>query len=226
MVEVFAHRLIETPDFIDKKDEYLTMLPAKAKQRVLQYTRAEDLQRSLFGELLVRRMISKKLNIHPREIEIVFSSKGKPMLKGKSDLHFNLSHSGHWVVCAIANKPVGIDVEMIQAGKLKIAKRFFTETEINDLRSKDDKKQLHYFFDLWTLKESYLKVLGKGLTLALNSFSVVNEENRFRIKIDTKFIDVHLKQYFIEEVYKLSVCAYEDQFADKLVHVHTKDLLF
>lgn len=226
MVEVFAHKLIDTHSFLGKKDEYLAMLPAKAKQRVLQYVRAEDLQRSLFGELLVRRMVSEKLNIPFGEIEIGFSSKGKPMLKGKNDLHFNLSHSGHWVVCAIANKPVGIDVEVIQPGKLKIAKRFFTDTEIKDLRSKEEQEQLHYFFDLWTLKESYLKVLGKGLTLALNSFSVVNEGNKFRIKIDTKFIDVHLKQYFIEEVYKLSVCAYEDQFADKLVHVHTKDLLF
>ena len=226
MVEVFAHKLIDTHSFLGEKDEYLAMLPAKAKQRVLQYVRAEDLQRSLFGELLVRRMVSEKLNIPFGEIEIGFSSKGKPMLKGKNDLHFNLSHSGHWVVCAIANKPVGIDVEVIQPGKLKIAKRFFTDTEIKNLRSKEEQEQLHYFFDLWTLKESYLKVLGKGLTLALNSFSVVNEGNKFRIKIDTKFIDVHLKQYFIEEVYKLSVCAYEDQFADKLVHVHTKDLLF
>ena len=226
MVEVFAHKLIDTHSFLGEKDEYLAMLPAKAKQRVLQYVRTEDLQRSLFGELLVRRMVSEKLNIPFGEIEIGFSSKGKPMLKGKNDLHFNLSHSGHWVVCAIANKPVGIDVEVIQPGKLKIAKRFFTDTEIKDLRSKEEQEQLHYFFDLWTLKESYLKVLGKGLTLALNSFSVVNEGNKFRIKIDTKFIDVHLKQYFIEEVYKLSVCAYDSKFAEKIVHVQTNDLMF
>ena len=85
---------------------------------------------------------------------------GKPQLAGREDLHFSLSHSGLWVVCAISDTPVGVDIEQPRCTD-KLARRLFPE-------AKNENDVLR----LWTATEAYLKYLGRGLTVPLDSFSV------------------------------------------------------
>lgn len=61
--------------------------------------------------------------------QIVFQTEGngKPVVRHIPSFHFNLSHSGDWVVCAIDDAPVGIDIEEIKPIDLAIAKRFFQQ---------------------------------------------------------------------------------------------------
>ena len=111
------------------------------------------------------------------EFTLVKNEHGKPRVQNCSDFHFNISHSGHWVVLACGETEVGIDVETIRmdSKKEKIARRFFTQAEQNyvfqDETGFDDR-----FYQIWTAKESYLKCLGMGLQKALNSFCVRSME--------------------------------------------------
>ena len=66
---------------------------------------------------------------------------------------------------------IGVDIEKIQLIDLKVAQRFFSEKEYEDLIAKTSSERIAYFYDLWTLKESLTKTLGIGLTIPLNSFS-------------------------------------------------------
>ena len=68
------------------------------------------------------------------------------------------------VVCAVDDKPIGIDIEQIRPIDLKLAKRFCTKQELTYLfDGADNKEILTRFFKLWTAKEAYSKCLGKGL---------------------------------------------------------------
>ena len=141
------------------------------------------------------------------------------------DFHFNISHSGDWVVLATGPSPLGIDVERIKDIDLDIAKRFFSGREYDDLMLKPDEERFSYFFNLWTLKESYIKAVGKGLSLPLDSFSMVMEDNRITIKTesdDNRFF----RQYPVAAGYKLSICASGDSFPGEIIHKTPDDLYY
>ena len=102
---------------------------------------------------------------------------GKPRLQGRKDFHFNLSHSGPWVVIAFGESPVGVDVETRAWNESaeKIANRFFApEERAYVLQSKQNCRER--FLQVWTSKESYLKYLGTGIRCPLHSFNILSEE--------------------------------------------------
>ena len=107
----------------------------------------------------------------PADAEQARTVLGKPYLKDYPGVQFNLSHSGGWGVCALSKTAVGVDVEMVRPLRQQVAKRFFTPVEQEWL----SKRPAEEFFRLWTRKESFTKALGKGLTLPLDSFSVLDD---------------------------------------------------
>lgn len=173
---------------------------------------------------MVYRILRDKLGLDPMNIEIVRNAYGKPFLKDHDNLHFNVSHSGHWIVCAVSHEPVGIDVEKIEAIDMDIAKRYFHKTEFNSLLSCDPSVRLSRFFDLWTLKESYIKAVGKGLHLPLDSFALALQDGEWDPIVGEDGETYYFKQYAVEEGYKLSVCGISRHFP-KNVHFVTAEEL-
>lgn len=216
MVEVYGKKLESEENFLEKKEILLSLLPDSCKEPINRFKRVQGAQRSLLGELLSRKIISQKVQIPVKEISFKKTEKGKPYLE-LHEVEFNLSHSGDWVVFAISQKEVGIDVEKIKKINYRIAERFFSKDEFSVLNEKTGKEKQAYFFDLWTLKESYLKLIGTGLTRSLDSFSVIQSKNEFKLK--EKSSDhpeqVNFIQYEIDRDYKLSVCSYEETFSKK-----------
>lgn len=109
----------------------------------------------------------------PAEARISKTVLGKPYLTDYPGVQFNLSHSGPWGACALSEAPVGVDVELVRPLRQNVAGRFYTPSEQSFLARQPDPDQA--FFRLWTRKESFIKALGKGLTLPLNRFSVLEE---------------------------------------------------
>jgi 4'-phosphopantetheinyl transferase len=73
------------------------------------------------------------------------------------NIFFNISHSANYVACVIADSPVGIDIEGRRKVNSSVAKRYFTEIEIESIHSDAD------FFKIWTFKEALGKCTGEGL---------------------------------------------------------------
>ena len=156
-------------------DEYRRLFdasPVERQSRAEGYLRQEDKSRCVAAHALIRYAVEKTLNLS--EFTVERDDYGKPHIQGRPDFHFNLSHSGSWVVIAYGASPVGIDVERIRmdTGKENIARRHFTPEEQAYLFSAGEENG-ERFFEIWTAKESYLKYLGTGLRRSLNSFSVV-----------------------------------------------------
>ncbi len=224
MVEVFA---IKVPDYIDDDifDELMNRVEGSKRERIQRFVRREDQLRGLFADLLIRDIIIQKTGMSNETIRFGTNEFGKPYLIGRDDFHFNLSHSGIWVVAAIDRRPVGIDVEQVADVDLTISRNYFSEDEHNDLMSREDK--ISYFFTLWTLKESYIKTLGKGLSKPLNSFSMtIGDDQRVVLKSDKgKTIEgINFAQYNIHKDYKMVLCATHDRLPTQ-VNMQNVDLI-
>ena len=126
-----------------------------------------------------------KFKIKENNAEYGFSENGKPYLLGYPEIRFNLSHSHERVMCVCAKGDIelGCDVEMVRNERLKVAKRFFTEYENRLLdECATDKDRDALFFELWTLKESYIKCTGEGLARSMDSFEFSRYRGRYRMK--------------------------------------------
>jgi 4'-phosphopantetheinyl transferase len=146
------------------------------------------------------------------------------MLQGAQGLHFNHSHSGQWIVSAISDAPIGVDVEMVCEINLGIAERFFSEQEILDLNMLPLEARMDYFFELWTMKESYIKAEGQGLSLPLSSFTVRKQGDHILFNTQNSFNHCFFKQYSPDPLHKLAVCAQNPNFPDQPELIHFDEL--
>ena len=97
------------------------------------------------------------------ELPLIYGDCGKPALAG-GGLFFNLSHAGSYAMCALSDGEVGCDLEEIRRADTAIAERFFSEEENDDIRAAlTEEEQKKCFTRIWTRRESYGKLLGKGL---------------------------------------------------------------
>jgi 4'-phosphopantetheinyl transferase len=159
------------------------------------------------GELLARYAVGQFLNKPDQHIELLFGENGKPHIGNLPDVHFNISHSGNYVVCAVAHTEVGIDVERIREVNLRIAERFFSPSEIDDLMAYEKDSRMQYFITLWTIKESFLKAIGRGLTQHLNSFTIVKNGESFLLTGNKEAESYAIETQQLNHEYRMAVCA-------------------
>lgn len=193
-------------------------LTTERQKRISKFVRKEDACRSVLAELMVREAIWESLGLSGDEIIFGVNSCGKPFLAGIGDFHYNLSHSGEWVVCVTDSAPVGIDIELIRPVEYSIARRFFSPAEYGDLMAKSETEQLHYFFLLWTLKESYIKARGEGFFGAHGSFSIrLDDGGNARVETGDMTCDWYFKRYEVDHRYKMAICATHKGFPEAVI---------
>ncbi|PIE69997.1 MAG: phosphopantetheinyl transferase [Deltaproteobacteria bacterium] len=153
--------------------QYRACLSPEEIQKVDRYVKPTDRHLSLVGWALVRYLISQLTGKQPHSLRFSKNEYGKPFLTDLPDIHFNLSHSHVAVACALCrNAAVGVDVESVdRCTDLSIADHFFSASEVERLSTVNGPEKRKLFFDIWTLKEAYIKAVGKGLSIPLDSFS-------------------------------------------------------
>lgn len=202
----------------------MSYLNEDKQERIKKIHRLADVQRTLIADVLIRAIIQSKLGIENKDIVFRKNEYGKPFLKYPQSFHFNISHAGEWVVCAIHQLPLGIDIELIQPIDFRIAERFFSTDEYKELMLKTGSEKLTYFYELWTLKESYIKAIGKGLAIPLNSFTIKTSASKITVESADEYIGYYFKQYMLDNRYKLSVCANKKCFCNAVVPITITEL--
>ncbi|MET4559493.1 4'-phosphopantetheinyl transferase family protein [Lysinibacillus parviboronicapiens] len=196
-------------------NELIKLISVEKRNKIKSYRKKEDYLRSLTAELLIRVILVKKGLFQNEDIQFEYNNYGKPLLKNSS-IKFNISHSGDWVVCAVSNFLVGIDIEEIRSYNVSAIKDSLTANEFNTLIDLSKNDRSTFFFNLWTLKESYIKAVGKGLSIPLKSISFEMNDNEIiftnRYNNDT----FNFKQYEIDNRYKLSVCNEKTSFPKEI----------
>lgn len=226
MMEVYA---VQVPKTLDRRafEELMRHATPEKREKIRKFVREGDRLSSLFADLLIRSIIMKKTGLKNEQICFGKNAYGKPFLMGRDDIHFNLSHSGAWVVAAVDSAPVGIDVEKVQDIDLGLAESFFSEDEHQDLMSQEDNNKMSYFFKLWSLKESYIKIIGKGLSQPLDSFSIrFVTEDQIVVKAEGKEReDIKFAEYHIHNEYKMFLCATHNQLPNDVTMQTSEELI-
>jgi 4'-phosphopantetheinyl transferase len=139
--------------------------------------RFEHLRRSFtIARGAVRNILAACTGVRPESIRFAYSAEGKPSLEyPAAGLRFNVSHSGKMALCAAGTPPyLGIDVEQVRPmpDALSLAARFFSQEEAAELARVPPHLREQVFFTCWTRKEAYIKAVGGGLSIPLDSFRV------------------------------------------------------
>lgn len=134
---------------------------------------------------------------------------GKPYLKGQKQYHFNISNTDGMVICGISDVEIGVDTEKEKPFRKGILKKCATSLERKYILDGQETEQESHFFQLWTLKESYVKMTGEGLRIPLQEveFKFEREEESERTKIICSKAG-NFYQYQ-ENGYWISLCAKE-----------------
>jgi len=205
-MKIYMAKLSECITRIDS-NHLLSKIDSWKKERICRLRKDKDFERKLLGEMLIRDILVNEYDM--REEAIVFScnSYGKPYLSTERNIHFNISNSDDYVVCAIGSEELGIDIEHIMPIDPLVAESFFSAEEINNLKGYEGHKKLEYFYRVWTIKESYIKALGKSIDLGLERYTVRQRGGNIRLFEGNEELNYHFANFMPENDYVMAVCS-------------------
>lgn len=150
-------------DFTPKELEHCLALMTPARRAQVEAIKHPARRTAaLCAEWLAKKMLAEYTGIPLEEILLERTEKGKPFAQNCA-AHFNLSHSGPFVACAVGDAPLGVDIEELATPDLRVAKRLCTPEEMVYLDLQKPDATLR-FYRLWTAKEAYFKAIGTGIT--------------------------------------------------------------
>ena len=153
-------------------DDALCRLSHYRRDKVVRYRFERGKWLSAGAGLLLDNMLLER-GLRERDMEYAEGEHGKPVFANHPELHFNLSHSGTLVACALGDAPMGVDVQQIVKLRRSLVSYTMSEAEIARLDAMESVEDQELFFtQLWTLKESYVKATGRGLTHDFPSFEI------------------------------------------------------
>lgn len=170
------------------------IVPAFRQKKADKYVHRIDQVRSVTVFYLLMKLL-KDNHVHYLNNQFKVDKNGKLYLKD-NPVYFNLAHSGNYVIVAISDKPVGVDVEII-SNKLisnNLVKYVFNQEELDKYRTRKDKKT--FFYRTWCKKESYVKCNGQGLGIELTRVNF-NDSSMNKISFNT----------FIEDGHAFAICS-------------------
>lgn len=217
---------------LEEENTFVESLLKKTDKRRLEkfyQTKNKNVQmRHLSAGCLLHEALCENLGISSEcapAFDIRCMEGGKPYLAGKEDVHFNISHSGDYVCVAVGDAPVGVDIQEKLAGRRvlctgnagqafvscereqKIAERFFSSADKAKLSLCGEAEYRDLFFKMWSIKESYIKLTGEGMSRGLSGFEIDWQEHKIWERESGRFTAAFWES---EEIpgYSLCVCAY------------------
>lgn len=197
MMDYYFQNVTFLPDPKEEKAA-LSGIPDWRCQYILKYLRASDRKLSLGAW----RLLEDVLEQHGISAEnVTIGANGKPECEG---IYFNLSHSADMVMCAISDVPVGCDIEKINDAPLEVAEQFFSEKERRYIAGTETVRERNSrFFQLWTMKESYLKMTGEGMDLSPDRIEIALQTQTILRDSVPQFC---ILNNFSKDDYQISIC--------------------
>ena len=182
-----------------------------------------DRLRALAGGLLLEQVLKGR--------EPQFTESGKPYLRGGP--FFNISHSGDFAALAVSGaSPVGIDIQLQQHKKKDLnglSKCVYHSAELAFFLKNPTPSR---FYDLWTLKESYVKMLGTGFSKAAKEYSVIPasgfDKSPERFSVCVQGEACFFQTFNFLQGYSLSVCSQKEcefsvgEYQNVTIHIHSE----
>lgn len=161
------------------------------RERYRRFLFPADRHRFLVSHALVRRVLSRYLDLAPADWTFHNGPHGRPEISnpGLPALRFNLTHTDGLAACIVTlGNECGIDAERVTArhNPVGVAQRMFSAPEAGQVQRLDGREQLECFFRGWTLREAYVKARGIGISFPTRKLHFVIDE---RENIQVRFAD-------------------------------------
>lgn len=141
--------------------EALARLPEARQAEITSSARHNAPQLRVAGETLARKMLSEESGVAPDDIVIKKEALGKPYAESLN-IHFSISHSNPYAICAVHHVPIGIDIQRADGVRELVLRRAYSSEEQRYVFSAPD-GQAERFTRLWCMKEAYVKRLGSSI---------------------------------------------------------------
>jgi len=198
---IYFMPICDTDQMEEQYRAWLPHLPPTRQRKLMQYRFAKDRWLCAAAYMLLLHALQNEHGITEEQVKIEVEESGKPYLASHPHIFFNLSHCDLGVVCGLGSAPIGVDVEAIRNIDQIVVKRVCNMAEQDIIACSGS--QAHTFTEMWTLKESFIKAIGCGLSCSLADISV---------KVSAKG-SLHISQdgydaYVLEQLgsYCISVC--------------------
>ena len=193
--------ILDTNIFSNKDiyDYWYNKMPLIRKNKIDKYVFDEDKKLSLGAGVLLN-----KINIINKTI--VYNENDKPYVNDNS-IYFNISHSDNLVACAISDKEIGVDIESIKEFSFDLINNVYNYEEIDFIK---ETKDFSLYTKLWTMKESYMKYLGTGLSMDAKAIHIDLLNNKCLNANNVFFKSIKIKNYY------LTVCSEYNDFPNEL----------
>ncbi|HEY9037273.1 MAG TPA: 4'-phosphopantetheinyl transferase superfamily protein [Pseudomonadales bacterium] len=179
---------ITTVDVSTLHAQYGHWLSSDEQQRLSRFAHDEPAHAFLAARMVLRGVLAALHRCDPECIELDKNAWDKPRLRAPaSDWQFNLSHSHGWLALAVSQVgEVGVDIEYAARSNAieRLAKRYFSSHEQAWLAEASAADYRQRFFDIWTLKEAYIKAVGKGLAVSLEGFGFTARDGRLQYRYE------------------------------------------
>ncbi len=175
-------------------------LPPWRRERFERIRRSEPRQESLCAGLLLSYALARS-GVDPTS-PVTLLPAGKPVLAGRDDAFFSLSHGGRFVLCAVSGGPVGADVERVRPAQLSVARRFHPD-ERAWLEAQPEAAREDALFRLWTRKEAWIKAVSADRVLRLDETNVLGP-----------LPGLTFRDYVLPEGHRAALCATDEPLPD------------
>ena len=152
-----------------------TSLSEERRIKVQKLRSSESKKQSVVAYLLLRIALLTECAID-EPVEFGYIDNGKPILPKYPQIHFNLSHCKTAVACALSPAPIGVDIQHITTVSERVANRVLTPDELTAYQNARNPDE--YFCKIWAIKESFVKISGKGLRTDFRSLSADSVPNK------------------------------------------------
>ena len=139
----------------------LPQLSAQRQEQLLKFKHELGRKTCAMAYLLLRHGLQQEYGLQEAPL-FRYNEHGKPCIAGRPDIHFNMSHCRAGVVCALGDRPVGIDIESVREYHDSLARYTMNEQELQQISTAERPDEA--FIRLWTMKEAVLKWKGSGIT--------------------------------------------------------------
>lgn len=199
------------------------LLSDNERARAARFVFERDHLTYVAAHALCRIALSAHQDVAPSAWHFEAGDNGRPEIAAPaSPLRFNLSHTRGLVACAVVEtRDIGVDVESLDRGApLEIAERYLAPAELRELRDLPAAEQPRRFFQYWTLKESYLKARGSGLTIPLDRVTMIlASDGAATVHLDpdvgTDGEDWHFARRDASSSHALAVCVHDPRREDR-----------
>lgn len=213
-VQVYVCPVSRVPQDHMVLSHYLGFLSWAEKLRYDQY-HPKAARLFLISRVLVKTILADKLGISPHEVNIQLHPNGKPFVQGSKTVYFNLTHSADVIILAMTEEgEIGVDIEQVDREfEWMRVDSVLDLSEIDWIKEKeltDSSSVYQRFFQIWTLKEAYIKCTGEGMSRHLKklNFHVLPEHIQFLDSTNDarKTEEYYFQSYVYDHNFIFSIC--------------------